>query len=54
MVLSEPIETAGKDRKELTEEVKNWIETEIAKMPGARNDGVRTWIVEQREFDQKI
>ena len=53
VVLSEPIETAGKDRKELTEEVKNWIEAEIAKMPGARNDGVRTWVVDASKVEQK-
>ncbi len=41
VVISEPFATAGKDRKELTEEVKNWIEGEIAKMPPARNDGIR-------------
>lgn len=44
VVLSEPIETADKDRKELTETVKNWIEGEIKKMPTARKDGVRTWV----------
>lgn len=32
VVISEPFETQGKDRKELTEEIKNWIEGEIAKM----------------------
>lgn len=41
VVISEPIDTAGRDRKELTEEVKNWIEGEIAKMSPARSDGVR-------------
>jgi 1-acyl-sn-glycerol-3-phosphate acyltransferase len=41
VVISEPIETAGRDRKELTEEVKSWIEGEIAKMPVARKDGIR-------------
>ena len=40
----EPIETEGKDRKQLTEDVKNWIENEIQKMPPARNDGVRTYL----------
>jgi 1-acyl-sn-glycerol-3-phosphate acyltransferase len=43
VVLSEPIETAGKDRKELTEVVKNWIEAQISQMPPARNDGLRPW-----------
>lgn len=41
VVISEPFATEGKDRKQLTEEVKNWIEGEIAKMRPARNDGVR-------------
>ena len=41
VVISEPFNTEGKDRKELTEEVKNWIECEIAKMAPARKDGVR-------------
>jgi 1-acyl-sn-glycerol-3-phosphate acyltransferase len=43
VVISEPIATAGRERKELTEAVKAWIEAEIAKMPSARSDGVRTW-----------
>lgn len=41
VVISEPFETEGKDRKQLTEDVKNWIESEIAKMPPARKDGKR-------------
>ena len=41
VVISEPFATEGKDRKQLTEEVKNWIEDEIAKMPPARSDGQR-------------
>jgi 1-acyl-sn-glycerol-3-phosphate acyltransferase len=48
VVLSEPIETAGRDRKELTEEVKTWIETQISQMPPARNDGVCTWLSDQQ------
>jgi 1-acyl-sn-glycerol-3-phosphate acyltransferase len=44
VVISEPIESAGKDRKALTEDVKNWIETEITKMPPARKDGKRPWL----------
>ncbi len=44
VVLSEPIETAGKDRKALTEDVKTWIENEITKMPPARKDGKRPWL----------
>lgn len=49
VALSEPIETAGKDRKELTEAVKNWIEGEIKKLPTARKDGVRTWVDNEAE-----
>lgn len=37
VVISEPFITEGKDRKQLTEEVKNWIEGEIAKMPKGRS-----------------
>ncbi|HWV14733.1 MAG TPA: lysophospholipid acyltransferase family protein [Cellvibrio sp.] len=44
VVLSEPIMTEGRDRKELTEYVKNWIESEISKMPPARKDGKRPWL----------
>lgn len=49
VVLSEPINTAGKDRKILTEEVKQWIEGEIAKMPPARRDGQRPWLEQSSE-----
>jgi 1-acyl-sn-glycerol-3-phosphate acyltransferase len=38
VVISEPFATEGRNRKELTEEVKNWIEREIAKMPSARKE----------------
>lgn len=41
VVISEPFETAGKDRKELTDAVKNWIENEITQMPPARADGIK-------------
>ena len=44
VVISEPIITEGKDRKELTEYVKNWIENEIKNMPPARKDGKRPWL----------
>jgi 1-acyl-sn-glycerol-3-phosphate acyltransferase len=37
VVISEPIETEGRDRKELTEYVKQWIESEIARMPSGRD-----------------
>lgn len=36
VVISEPFATAGKDRKVLTEEIKNWIEGEMSKMPKGR------------------
>lgn len=36
VVISEPFDTEGKDRKELTEEIKNWIESEISKMDCAQ------------------
>lgn len=39
VVISAPFDTTDKDRKQLTEEVKSWIEGEIAKMPPARDDG---------------
>lgn len=32
VVISEPFDTKDKDRKQLTEDIKNWIEGEIAKM----------------------
>lgn len=35
VVIGKPIQTAGRNSKELTEEVKNWIENEIQKMPRA-------------------
>lgn len=38
VVISEPFDTQGKDRKALTEEIKNWIEGEIAKMPKSRRE----------------
>lgn len=41
VVISDPIETTNKDRKQLTEEVKHWIEGEIAKMSPARDDSAR-------------
>ncbi|ACE82716.1 lysophospholipid acyltransferase family protein [Cellvibrio japonicus] len=39
IVISEPITTEGKDRKQLTDDIKNWIEGEIAKMPPVRRNG---------------
>lgn len=44
VVIGEPIPTAGRDRKELTEAVKEWIETQIQQMPPARADGKRPWL----------
>jgi 1-acyl-sn-glycerol-3-phosphate acyltransferase len=35
VVISKPFATEGRNSKELTEEVKQWIESEIAKMPAA-------------------
>lgn len=43
VVISEPIFTHGKDRKELTETVKTWIEQQISEMPPARKNGQRPW-----------
>lgn len=37
VVISKPFATEGRNSKDLTEEVKDWIESEIAKMPPARN-----------------
>ena len=36
VVIGKPIETDGKNSKELTQQVKEWIETEIQNMPPAR------------------
>jgi 1-acyl-sn-glycerol-3-phosphate acyltransferase len=41
VVFSEPIETNGCDRKELTERIKTWIEDQISHMKPARTDGKR-------------
>jgi len=43
LVISEPISTEGRDRKELTEHIKQWVEAQIADMPAARDDGERLW-----------
>lgn len=37
VVISPPFDTQGRNSKELTEEVKAWIENEIARMPAAPN-----------------
>jgi 1-acyl-sn-glycerol-3-phosphate acyltransferase len=42
VVISEPISTLGKDRKQLTDDVRDWIENEIKKMPPARKGGKRS------------
>lgn len=36
VVIGDPIVTTGRDRKELTEAVQNWIETQIQQLPPAR------------------
>jgi 1-acyl-sn-glycerol-3-phosphate acyltransferase len=38
VVIGEPIRTEGRDRKELTEAVKVWIEDQITQLPPARSD----------------
>lgn len=43
VVIGAPISTEGRDRKELTESVKNWIEEQVANFPPARADGLRPW-----------
>lgn len=53
VVISEPFETAGKDRKQLTEDIKNWIENEIANMPPARKDGVRIVATATADIEQQ-
>jgi 1-acyl-sn-glycerol-3-phosphate acyltransferase len=44
VVIGEPIDTLGRDRKDLTEEVQTWIETQISHLPPARKDGKRPWL----------
>ncbi|MGD8176265.1 lysophospholipid acyltransferase family protein [Marinimicrobium sp. ARAG 43.8] len=46
IVIGEPIDSDGKDRKQLTEEVKEWIETTAAQLPAGRRDGQRPWLKE--------
>lgn len=46
VVIGEPIDATGRDRKELTEEIKIWIEDQIQQLPPARKDGKRTWLDE--------
>jgi len=41
VVIGEPITTAGRDRKELTETIKVWIEDQIKQLPPARHDAKR-------------
>lgn len=47
VVIGAPISTEGRDRKELTESVKNWIEEQVATFPPARADGLRPWLDEK-------
>jgi 1-acyl-sn-glycerol-3-phosphate acyltransferase len=44
VIIGEPISTEGRNRKDLTDEVKTWIEDQIGKMPPARKDGKRPWL----------
>lgn len=44
MVIGEPISSEGKDRKQLTEEVKEWIESTAETLPVGRADGRRPWL----------
>ncbi|MBE8715649.1 lysophospholipid acyltransferase family protein [Cellvibrio polysaccharolyticus] len=49
VVIGAPISTEGRDRKELTESVKNWIEEQVATFPPARADGLRPWLDEKSQ-----
>lgn len=40
VIIGDAIETEGRHRKEITAEVKDWIESQIDSMPIARKDGV--------------
>ncbi|HEV8077785.1 MAG TPA: lysophospholipid acyltransferase family protein [Marinobacter sp.] len=40
IVIGEAIDTTGRDRTDVTEQVKNWIEEQIDAMPVARDDGI--------------
>lgn len=44
VVIGAPINTEGRDRKELTESVKSWISEQLADLPPARADGLRPWL----------
>lgn len=44
IVIGAPIPSVGSNRKELTEAVKTWIETQINQLPPARKDGKRPWV----------
>lgn len=44
VVIGDPIDTQGRDRKELTETVKNWIEEQLAQLPPGRSDGKSPWM----------
>lgn len=43
MIIGEPILSEGKDRKQLTEEVRQWIESTAKTLPVGRKDGTRSW-----------
>mgnify|MGYP000889726623 CR=1 FL=1 len=44
VVIGPAISTEGRERKELTEEVKNWIQTQLDQLPPGRDDGRRPWL----------
>lgn len=46
LVIGEPIATQGRERKELTTEVKHWIEGQLSQLPPGRADGRRPWLEE--------
>ncbi|MDQ2076814.1 1-acyl-sn-glycerol-3-phosphate acyltransferase [Marinimicrobium sp. ABcell2] len=43
LVIGEPISTEGRNRKDLTIEVQEWIETTLKTLPPGRADGIRLW-----------
>ena len=49
LIIGEPISTEGRNRKELTKEVQEWIESTIKTLPPGRADGVRPWASENAE-----
>lgn len=43
VVVGDPVPVAGRDRKELTDYLQNWIEAQRDAMPTGRADGKRPW-----------